>query len=110
MPIKKEIATGQPFSLAGSIGYQKGAVVSKTIVMKDAGTVTLFSFDKGEGLSEHTAPYDALVIILDGRAEVRISGKAHLLQAGDAIAMPADKPHALKAVERFKMMLVMVKA
>lgn len=91
------------------VEYQKGAVVSRTLINKPAGTVTLFSFDKGEGLSEHTAPYDALVQILDGRAEIIIGGEPHTLGKGEMVIMPADITHALRAVNRFKMMLVMVK-
>jgi len=90
--------------------YQKGAVVSRTLLQKKAGTVTLFSFDKGEGLSEHTAPFDALVSLLEGSAKITIAGKAHRLKAGEMIIMPAGKPHALKAVEKFKMMLVMIRS
>lgn len=101
---------GQTAELAGLVDYQKGTVVSRTVIDKKAGTVTLFAFDEGEGLSEHTAPYDALVNVIDGEAEILISGKSHCLKAGDAIIMPAGKPHALKAVTKFKMMLVMVKA
>ena len=85
-------------------------MVSRTIVDKDAGTVTLFAFDAGEGLSEHTAPYDALVAVLEGEAEVKIAGEPFLLGEGDMIVMPAEVPHALRAVDRFKMLLVMVKA
>ena len=91
------------------VEYQKGAVVSRTLINKPAGTVTLFSFDKGEGLSEHTAPYDALVQVLNGKAEVMIDGDPHNLGRGDMVIMPANSTHALRAVERFKMMLVMVK-
>jgi len=91
------------------VEYQKGAVVSRTLINKPAGTVTLFSFDKGEGLSEHTAPYDALVQVLDGKAEVMIDGEPHNLGRSDMVIMPANSTHALRAVERFKMMLVMVK-
>jgi quercetin dioxygenase-like cupin family protein len=91
------------------VEYQKGAVVSRTLINKPAGTVTLFSFDKGEGLSEHTAPYDALVQVLDGKAEVMIDGEPHNLGRGDMVIMPANSIHVLRAVERFKMMLVMVK-
>ncbi len=97
-------------NLAGLVDYQADAIVSKEIIRKDKGTVTLFAFDKGQGLSEHTAPFDALVYIIDGRAEIKIAGKAHNLKAGKAIIMPANKPHALKAVERFKMLLIMIKA
>lgn len=92
------------------VDYQKGSVVSRTIIDKKVGTVTLFAFDKGQGLSEHTAPFDALVFILDGKAEVIISGKPFSVNEGEMIIMPANQPHALKAVERFKMMLVMVRS
>ncbi len=91
-------------------GYQQGAVVSREILKKDTGTVTVFAFDQGQGLSEHTAPFDALVAILDGRAEIIISGKSHTVQEGEMIIMPADEPHALQANERFKMMLVMIRS
>ncbi len=91
------------------VEYQEGAVVSKTLIKKDTGTLTLFAFDKGEGLSEHSAPFDALVYVIDGKAEVKISGQAYNIGAGEMIIMPADKPHALKANERFKMLLVMIK-
>lgn len=90
--------------------YQDGSVVSREILRKGAGTVTLFAFDRGQGLSEHTAPFDALVYILDGEAEVTIDGKPLRLKAGEMVIMPAGRPHALQAVERFKMMLVLVKA
>ncbi len=93
----------------GLIEYQDRAVVSKTIINKDAGTVTLFAFDSGERLSEHTAPFDALVLAIDGEARITIEGKAFTLKEGGMILMPANKPHALDAVSRFKMLLVMVK-
>ena len=96
--------------LADLTSYQKGSIVSREIINKKTGTVTVFAFDKGQGLSEHTAPFDALVYIFDGKAEVAIAGKTSHLKAGDMIIMPANKPHALKAVKRFKMMLVMVKS
>src|SRR3972149_3641274 len=92
------------------VSYQNGAVVSRTVIDKKAGTCTLFAFDAGQGLSEHTAPFDALVYLLDGEAEITISGKPFHLKNGDAIIMPADKPHALRAVKQFKMMLVMIKS
>ncbi len=92
------------------IEYQGDSVVSKTLIDKEAGTVTLFAFDKEQGLSEHTAPYDALAYIIDGAAEVTISGKVHQLAAGEMIVMPANEPHALKATEKFKMVLVMIKS
>ena len=92
------------------IGYQEGSVVSRTIVDKKAGTVTLFAFDKNEGLSEHTTSYDALVHALDGQAEITIAGRSVVVQAGDIIVLPANKPHALRAIEKFKMLLVMIRS
>lgn len=100
---------GEVGSLDKSVDYQEGAVVSKEIIKKNTGSVTLFAFDKGQGLSEHTAPFDALVYILDGKAEITIAGRQHFLKAGETMIMPANKPHSLKAVERFKMLLVMIK-
>jgi len=97
-------------SLAGLVDYQDGSVVSKELIKKEKGTVTLFAFAKGQGLSEHTAPFDALVYIIDGKAEISITGKAYSLKAGETIIMPANKPHSLKATDRFKMLLVMIKA
>ncbi len=91
------------------IAYQPGAVVSRTLINKKAGTVTLFSFDEGQSLSEHTAPFDALVHILDGEAEIIIGGELNQLTSGDVIIMPGGIPHAVKANKKFKMMLVMVK-
>ena len=98
------------FKMTELVTYQEGAVVSKEIIKKPTGTVTLFAFDRDQGLSEHTAPFDALVCILDGEAEIVISGEPHRLRAGEMIIMPGGKPHALKAVRRFKMMLVMVRS
>jgi quercetin dioxygenase-like cupin family protein len=92
------------------IDYQDGSVVSREIIRKDTGTVTIFAFDKGEGLSEHTAPFDAMVQIIDGEAEITISGKKNLLNKGDMIIMPANEPHALKAVEKYKMILTMIRS
>jgi quercetin dioxygenase-like cupin family protein len=102
--------TGRTLNLAGLIDYQEGAVVSRTIIDKKIGTVTLFAFDRGQGLSEHTAPYDAMVQVLDGEAEIIISGVPARVGAGEMIIMPANEPHALTAVERFKMLLVMIRA
>lgn len=96
-------------NLSDLVKYQENAVVSSEILKKDAGTVTIFAFDKGQGLSEHTAPFDALVNIIDGWAEVSISGKLFTVKEGEMIVMPADKPHSLKAMEKFKMLLVMIK-
>ena len=97
-------------SLVDLVDYQEKAVVSKTVIEKKTGTVTVFAFDQGQGLSEHTAPFDALVYVLDGDAEVTISGTPVIVKQGEMIIMPADKPHALKAVKPFKMMLVMIKS
>ena len=92
------------------IEYQKGAVVSREIIRKGTGTVTIFAFDKGEGLSEHTAPFDAMVQVIDGKAEITISGNKNVLEKGDMIIMPANDPHALHAMERFKMILTMIRS
>ena len=99
-----------PLSLAEHIEYANGAIVSKTLIDKEPGTVTLFSFAANQGLSEHSAPFDALVQILDGKAEIRIGGTPHLVSAGEAILMPANIPHALRAQPQFKMLLTMIKA
>lgn len=99
-----------PENLAAMVEYQAGSVVSREIVKKNTGTVTLFAFDEGQGLSEHTAPFDALVIMLDGTALISISGTEHRLAAGQFIIMPAGEPHALKAPVRFKMLLVMIRS
>jgi len=104
------IEVSKIFKAAETVDYATGAVVSKTIVKKQTGNITLFAFDKGEGLSEHTAPFDALVQILDGKAEIAIGGNHFVLQTGECIIMPATIPHALKAMERFKMMLTMIKS
>ena len=96
--------------MCGLVDYQKGAVVSREIIRKQTGTVTVFAFDQGQGLSEHTAPFDALVLILDGEAEVTISGKPNRLTAGEMIIMPANQPHALKALAKFKMALIMIRS
>lgn len=92
------------------IQYQNGSVVSKEIINKPTGTITLFAFDKGQGLSEHTASYDALVIITEGVAEITVSGVKHEVKSSEMILMPAHAPHALKAIEPFKMMLTMIKS
>ncbi len=102
--------TSEVLSVSDLIAYQEGAVVSRQIVKAESGNVTLFAFDLGQELSEHTAPFDALVHVLDGEVEVRISGKPYTLKAGEAIIMPANEPHALKALTRFKMLLTMIRA
>jgi len=102
-------AVAQTVKLADLITYQEESVVSRTIIDKKTGTVTMFAFDEGQGLSEHTAPFDALVYLLDGEAEIVISGKAFPLKEGEMIIMPANEPHALRATKRFKMLLIMIK-
>ena len=97
-------------TLVDAVAYQEGAVVSKTVIDKKSGTVTLFAFAQGQGLSEHTAPFDALIQVLEGEAEIRISGAPIRVRAGEMIILPANEPHALKAVERFKMMLTMIRS
>ena len=99
-----------PRSINDTLQYQEDAVVSRELIQKTTGTVTLFAFDKNQGLSEHTAPYDALVMITDGRAEITVSGIKHELEAGEMLLMPANSPHALKAIEPFKMVLTMIKS
>ncbi len=102
--------SAKPVQLASLAAYQAGAIVSRTLAERPGGTVTLFAFDAGQGLSEHTAPFDAVLIVLEGRAEVTIAGKSHALAAGEMIVMPANKPHAVSAGERFKMLLVMIRS
>ena len=99
----------RPFGLQDLAVYQEHSVVSREIVRKPSGTMTVFAFDKGEGLSEHTAPFDAAVYIHEGDARITIDGKPHTVKGGEMIIMPANKPHALKAVTRYKMLLVMIK-
>ncbi len=103
--IKKSI-----LNLESLLDYQEGSVVSRALINKDVGTVTLFSFDKGESLSEHTAPFDALVYVFNGQAEIIISNEKFIVGSGQMIIMPANEPHALKALEKFKMMLIMIKS
>jgi quercetin dioxygenase-like cupin family protein len=105
---KAELLKGKPLNLAKAVDYRSGSVVSKALLDKKAGSLTLFAFDHGQGLSEHTSPYDAVVQMLDGQAEITIGGKPILAAAGDLVIMPAGIPHALKAVTRFKMLLTMI--
>ncbi len=98
-----------PFKLNETIGYQDGSVVSREILRKKTGTVTLFAFDKGQGLSEHTAPFDATILCLEGELEATIDGTPMNVQKGEMLIMPADKPHSVKAVEKFKMLLIMIR-
>ena len=99
-----------PVNLMNLVNYQPGSVVSRQIVKKEKGNVTLFAFDEGQALSEHTAPFDALVYVLEGESEVTISGKPHILKSGEMILMPAGEPHALKALKQFKMVLTMIRS
>ena len=105
----KNTLIAQPTNLYALIAYQADSVVSRTIIDKTAGTITLFAFDKGQELSEHTAPYDALLYIVEGEAEVTITGKPIKLKQGELTIMPANEPHALQAVTKLKMLLVMIK-
>ncbi len=109
-PDAAEAHPPQVFHLRDSVSYQEGSIVSREIVGKKTGTVSVFAFDQGQGLSEHTAPFDALVYILDGEAEIHISGKAYNPKKGEMIIMPANEPHSLKAIKRFKMLLIMIRS
>ncbi|MEN8201586.1 MAG: cupin domain-containing protein [Bacteroidota bacterium] len=108
--MSNEFEKGTKFSYRERIAYAEKSVVSKHILKKATGNISLFAFDKGEGLSEHTAPFDALVHIVDGKADIVIDKVSNILDAGESIVMPADVPHALKAVEKFKMVLTMIKS
>ncbi len=96
--------------LVEMVDYQEGSVVSKTLIKKETGTITLFAFDHGQGLSEHTAPFDALVFVLDGEVEIMISEKPYVLKMGEMIVLPVNEPHSLKAIKKFKMMLTMIRS
>jgi quercetin dioxygenase-like cupin family protein len=106
----KGLPGAQATRTAEFVNYQDGAVVSREIVRKSTGSVTLFAFDAGQGLSEHTAPFDALVQVLEGEAEIMVSGQSHRVLGGEMILLPAGQPHALKAIQRFKMMLTMIRS
>ena len=110
MDTDKKPLLGEHANLAGLIGYQTGSVVSRTLINTQAGTITLFAFDRGQGLSEHTAPFDAFVYILEGSVDITIAGSKQRLVQADAIIMPAGKPHALAAPEPFKMALIMIRS
>jgi quercetin dioxygenase-like cupin family protein len=103
------MSAAQPFSLKESIEYQNDSVVSKTLIKKDEGTLTLFAFARGQGLSEHTAPFDACVQIIEGAAQITVGGEEHRVEQGHMLIMPANVPHALQAQEPFKMLLTMIK-
>ena len=109
-PAPEPSPLAQATDLAGLVAYQTGSVVSRTVVQRPTGTVTLFAFDAGQGLSEHTAPFDAMVHVLDGVADVTIAGTEHRVRRGEAIVMPGGRPHALHAPERFKMLLTMIRS
>lgn len=109
MTINKTFATATVFNTSSEIEYSEGGIVSKQILKNQSGNVTLFSFDKGQGLSAHTAPFDALVQIIEGEVEIRIDDKPHTLKTGELIIMPANITHALHATEQFKMLLTMIK-
>ena len=104
-----EFKKAQIFKFEDEVEYSEGSIISKNVLKNKVGNVSLFSFDKNEGLSEHTAPFDALVQVIDGVVEVIISGKSHITKAGEMIILPAGRPHAIKAEEQFKMMLVMIR-
>nr|WP_300998782.1 cupin domain-containing protein [Methanoculleus sp.] len=106
---KRTELRGKVLRLADLVAYQDGTVASRMVVNKPAGSITLFSFDEDEGLSEHTAPYDAVVTILDGECEVWVAGETHQMSAGETIIFPANAPHALSAITRFKMSLTMIR-
>jgi quercetin dioxygenase-like cupin family protein len=105
-----EFEKARVFSFNDSVEYASGGILSKTVLKKETGNISLFSFAKGEALSEHTAPFDAMIQVVDGKGEVIIGGKSFLLEAGQTIIMPASIPHAVKAVEKFKMVLTMIKS
>jgi quercetin dioxygenase-like cupin family protein len=107
---KREMPIAEVVRFLDLVNYQEGAVVSRTLVNRTTGTVTLFAFDDGQGLSEHTAPFDALAYLLEGEAEITVSGKPLRTTAGEAVLMPAHQPHSLKALSRFKMVLTMIRS
>jgi len=107
---KPSVLGAETVKVADLVSYQEGSIVSREILKKPTGTVTVFAFDEGQGLSEHTAPFDALVQVLEGEVEISIAGKLHRVQAGEMILMPGHQPHALKALQRYKMILTMIRS
>jgi quercetin dioxygenase-like cupin family protein len=107
---KREMPVAEGTRLISLVNYQEGAVVSRTLISRPTGTLTLFAFDEGQGLSEHTAPFDALAHVLEGEAEIVVSGKLLPTKAGEAVLMPANQPHSLKALTKFKMLLTMIRS
>ena len=110
MATPSEMSAATPLAPLGLVGYQEGAVVSRTLLKRAGGTITLFAFDEGQSLSEHTAPFDALVMIIEGESEISVAGTRHRVSAGQLLRLPARQPHALKAVTPFKMILIMIRA
>jgi quercetin dioxygenase-like cupin family protein len=115
MPMKKltsekEKLLGKAIKPGDLVGYQEGSIVSREVINKKTGTVTIFAFDEGEGLSTHSAPFDAMVYVVDGETEITIDDKPNRMKAGDMIIMPADHPHAVKALTKFKMLLIMIRS
>ncbi|MGH9642102.1 MAG: cupin domain-containing protein [Terriglobales bacterium] len=107
---RSEIAGAQPLALLDAVNYQEGSVVSRAILKREKGNITLFAFDEGQGLSEHTSPFDAIVQAIEGEAEVTVAGKPISLRTGEVVLLPAGKPHAVKANARFKMLLTMIRS
>jgi quercetin dioxygenase-like cupin family protein len=107
---KREMPIAEVVRLIDLVNYQEGSVVSRTVINRAKGTVTLFAFDEGEGLSEHTAPFDAIAYVLEGESEITVSGKSLRTTAGEAVLLPANQPHALKALGKFKMLLTMIRS
>jgi len=105
-----EFEKAKVFSFNKTIEYSEGGIVSKTVLKKQTGNISLFSFDKGEALSEHTAPFDAMIQVVDGKGEITIGGKPYIVEAGETIIMPANISHAVKAIEKFKMVLTMIRS
>jgi quercetin dioxygenase-like cupin family protein len=105
-----EIAGAQALPLLGLVNYQDGSVVSRVVLKREKGNITIFAFDEGQGLSEHTSPFDAMVQAIEGEAEITVAGKRIALKAGEVVLLPAEKPHAVKATTRFKMLLTMVRS
>ena len=107
---RTEIAGAEALPLLGLVNYQEGSVVSRVVLKREKGNVTIFAFDEGQGLSEHTSPFDALVQNVEGEAEITVAGKPIAVKAGDVVLLPAEKPHAVKATTRFKMVLTMIRS
>ena len=105
----EQTAKAEVTPLGGLLQYQAGAIVSRVLLKNKGGTVTLFAFDEGQGLSEHTAPFDALVLAIDGEAEIEIAGEGYRVRQGETITLPANRPHAVRATTRFKMLLTMIR-